>query len=437
MPERKIKNLDSSQISKLICVALGLSLLVTGFILDTPVSIFRGLFTYITSPDVLMSDYFVIHSTGAALVNAGIVTLMSVGLTLLVGCTYSGNTIAMIFLMAGFALFGKNPFNILPFFLGVWIYSKLKKKPMKNYIHAALFSTTLAPFVTEIFLRPPFPVAVNLLLSVAVGAFIGYIIIPIAGHSFAGHLGYNLFNYGFAGGLIALALTSVLRAFGSTVETADLWATGIPLSMIIYLSLLIAALIVIGLYFSNWSLRPLLALFKQTGRSPSDFVISNGIGPTLINMGLMGLLSVGYILLIGGDLNGPVVGAIFTSIGFGAAGEHPRNSIPVIGGVFFASMLITHDATLPTIQLAALFGTALAPLSGQFGAIFGVIAGFLHTCVVLAVGPLCGGYNLYNNGFAAGLVALIMIAVLRDTFPKKALPSPEAAAQPDAKLPEN
>ena len=46
-------------------------------------------------------------------------------------------------------------------------------------------------------------------------------------------------------------------------------------------------------------------------------------------------------------------------------------------------------------------------------------AGILHTCVMLAVGPLCGGYNLYNNGFAAGLVALILVSIIQDVFNRK------------------
>ena len=158
---------------------------------------------------------------------------------------------------------------------------------------------------------------------------------------------------------------------------------------------------------------------RHGGRSPSGVVAGYGIGPTLKNMAVMGALSIGYMVLIGGDLKGHVIGAILTAIGFGAAGEHPKKSLPVIGGVYLASIFITHDATLPTVQLAALFGTALAPIGGQFGWIFGVMAGFLHTCVVMAVGPLCGGFNLYNNGFSAGLVALIMASVVTDVFNRK------------------
>jgi len=41
-----------------------------------------------------------------------------------------------------------------------------------------------------------------------------------------------------------------------------------------------------------------------------------------------------------------------------------------------------------------------------------VIAGFLHVSVAMFVGDLNGGLNLYNNGFAAGLVAMFLLPVI-------------------------
>ena len=66
----------------------------------------------------------------------------------------------------------------------------------------------------------------------------------------------------------------------------------------------------------------------------------------------------------------------------------------------------------PAIQLAALFGTALSPIAGKFGWQWGVVAGFIHSSVVLNVGYLHGGFNLYNNGFAAGLVSAVLLPII-------------------------
>lgn len=409
---------NSAMIAWRVCTAVALSLIFAGFMLDTPANILKGLRTYIVSPDVLVTDYFVIGSIGAALVNAGLVTLISIAFTLIVKTPYNGSTLAMMFLMAGFALFGKNPINILPFFLGVWVYSKIKKVPIARYTNAAMFSTTLAPIVSDVMLKAPVPQVFRLPLAVIAGALIGYLMIPLAEHAFSAHMGYTLFNYGFAGGLMALIIASLSKAMGHPVKTVMLWHTGVPNAILIYLIVLIAALMVGGFYLAGCDIKSCLRITRHAGRAPTDFVITDGIGVTLFNMGAMGVVSIAYILLIGGDLNGPVVGAILTSIGFGAAGEHPKNSVPVIFGVYLASSVMTQTHTDPGMQLAALFGTALAPISGQFGMHHGVAAGFVHAALVLATAEPCGGYNLYNNGFSAGLVALVMVSIIQGISPK-------------------
>lgn len=404
---------DNALVAKRMCFLLALSLIAAGFILETPKSILDGLIAFILCSDVLITDYFVIGSIGAALVNAGIVTLISIGLTLLIKTPYNGGTLAMMFLMAGFSLFGKNPVNILPFFLGVWLYAKVKGQPMARYTNAALFSTTLAPIVSDVLLKTPVPLPLRLFLAVGVGALIGYVIIPMAEHAFSTHMGYSHFNFGFTGGLIALFIASVTQAMGGSIQTSMIWHSGVPASMLIYLIVLIVMLVGAGFALCRFHLPTYWRIMRHSGRSPTDFVITDGIGATMMNMGLMGGVSLGYVLLVGGDLNGPVCGAVLTAVGFGAAGQHPKNSIPIMLGVWLASHVMIPNETDPGMLLAALFGTTLAPIAGHFGWFFGIIAGFLHAAVVLAVGAPCGGYNLYNNGFAAGLVALVMVSLIQ------------------------
>ena len=89
-----------------------------------------------------------------------------------------------------------------------------------------------------------------------------------------------------------------------------------------------------------------------------------------------------------------------------------KNVPPIIIGVYLGSMLKVWNIHDPSVQLAALFGTCLAPIAGQYGWKFGIIAGFLHSSMVLSIGTFHGGLNLYNNGFSAGLVALILIPLI-------------------------
>ena len=128
-------------------------------------------------------------------------------------------------------------------------------------------------------------------------------------------------------------------------------------------------------------------------------------------MGVLGLLSTGYVLAVGGDLNGPVIGAILSVAGFGGFGKHAVNCVPVVAGVLLATILQNGDPAASGILLAALFSTTLAPISGSFGWHWGIVAGAIHVSAAQTVGVLHGGLNLYNNGFAAGFVAALVAPV--------------------------
>ena len=141
-----------------------------------------------------------------------------------------------------------------------------------------------------------------------------------------------------------------------------------------------------------------------------------GAGPVLVNMGVNGLVCTGYILLVGGDLNGPTLGGILTVIGFSAYGKHVRNILPIIGGVMLGGAFMHFNLNDPSVQLAALFGTTLAPFAGVFGWPAGVVAGFLHSAVVLQAGSVLAGVNLYNNGYSGGLIAIVLFPTVMAIF---------------------
>ena len=84
---------NNAAISKYMCVAFGISLIAMGFACESPGNILIGLREYILCEDILLTDYFVIGSIGAAFVNAGLVTLISIALTLWIKTPYTGSTI--------------------------------------------------------------------------------------------------------------------------------------------------------------------------------------------------------------------------------------------------------------------------------------------------------------------------------------------------------
>ena len=92
-----------------------------------------------------------------------------------------------------------------------------------------------------------------------------------------------------------------------------------------------------------------------------------GPAPVLINMGVNGLIGMAFILATGGDLNGPTLGGILTIMGFSAFGKHARNITPIMLGVVIGGVFMHFDINQSSVQLALLFGTTLAPISGYFG----------------------------------------------------------------------
>jgi hypothetical protein len=174
-------------------------------------------------------------------------------------------------------------------------------------------------------------------------------------------------------------------------------------------------MILAGYLLNGRSFKGVSSIWAHPGRLLADFVDIFDFPPTLINMGVNGLLVTGYLLAVGGDFNGPTLGGIFTVVGFSAMGKTPRNIAPIIAGVVLGSLTKHWSLSDPAIQLAALFGTTLAPIAGEFGWKAGILAGYVHSSVVLYVGVLHAGFNLYNNGFAGGLVAAILVPLI-ETF---------------------
>ena len=383
------------------------------FFIDTPKNIIYGLKNIILSPDILISDYVEIGGIGASLLNSALTSILSMILLIIIGVKPNGSTIMSLWLMTGFAFFGKNIINVWPIIIGVFLYSKYQKEQFISYSLLALLSTTLSPAISQFMFISDMPFIIGLIIGYIIGILIGFLLAPIASHAIKAHNGYNLYNIGFAAGLFATLFMAILRAVGINFETRLLWNKDSTFTFSIILYTVSIYLIVIGLinnknYKENFS-----KLLKQPGRLVSDFYLLYD-KTCYINMGLLGILSTSLILLLRADLNGPTTAGVFTIIGFGAFGKHIKNIIPILIGSILASIININPINSPSIILAILFSTGLAPIAGKFGFFIGIIAGFLHINMVMNVGYLHGGLNLYNNGLAAGLVAMILIPIVTD-----------------------
>lgn len=390
-------------------------LFVTSFLFNTPKEIVEGNIIILKSPANLITDYFKIANIGAALMNASFMVLISILLLLICRVTLNGSYIAAIFTIAGFSLFGKNIYNSIPIILGVYIYAKLHRYRFEKCLLPALFGTALGPLVSEITFNLNLPLYIGAPLGILAGVISGLILPPLAEHFKSFHKGFNLYNIGFTTGIIGTFFIGILRSFNVEVETVYLISKGNNEPFIYLLSFLFFFIFIWGLALNNWSLKGYWHLLNKSDVVNKDYLIFFGSGLTLINMSFLGIIAVLYVLMVGGQLSGPVIGGIFTVVGFGAYGKNLKNVIPIMLGVFLSSFFNLHDISSTTILLAALFGTTLAPVSQAYGPIAGIIAGAIHVSMVVNISYMHAGMNLYNNGFSGGFVAATLVPLI-DAF---------------------
>lgn len=389
-----------------------ISYMILGLLLDSPREIYLGLNKIIEDSAILITDYIAIAGIAPTLVNAGLLSLMITLFYIILDIKPNGAIITSLWLVFGFSFFGKNIFNVWSIIFGVYLFSRYKREPFNNYILIAVLGTTLAPTVSQIVFHGIFSPIVSLIVGNGFGILIGFILPPIAVSTVNMHYGYNLYNMGFAGGLLGMILMSVYKIFNVDLETRFLWSTSNNTFFALLLYTTFIIIIIYGYYNNDKSFQNLKKIISHSGKLNSDFY-SLYLEASFINIGLLGIMGVSAVLLLGGDLNGPTISGIFTLAGFGTFGKHLINVIPVMIGASLTSHLCIWELKSPSMILSILFSTALAPISGEFGWPFGILAGFIHGAVVMNIGSVNCGMNLYNNGFSAGFVVMVLVPIIR------------------------
>ncbi len=395
-----------------VVAAIAASFVVFGLVVDGPEKVLRGIGEIATTRDALLTDYFGIGGIGAACVNAGLLTLCASVFYRIAKVKMTGAAVACLLLVLGFGLFGKNLLNIWSIVLGVYLYARFRGEAFSTHINTAFFGAALAPIFSEILFSTSLAAPFRLPLAASTSLVIGFILAPAAAQLFKAHQGFSLYNMGFTAGIVGIVVVAMYKSYGFVPDPVMIWTTGNNRLLGGFLAALFLAMAGYGFTLDR-SLGPgLRKIMRESGQAPTDFIALAGFAPTLVNMGLTGAIGMAYVLVVGSDLNGPVIGAILTIVGFAAFGKHPRNIIPIMLGVFIGSLAKPWGAADPSIVLAALFGTTLAPIAGRFGWRWGILAGIVHSSAATSVGSLHGGLNLYNNGFAAGIVAAVLVPVI-------------------------
>nr|WP_294572485.1 DUF1576 domain-containing protein [uncultured Romboutsia sp.] len=385
---------------------------------ESNLTLYSGLKNIILSPTILITDFLSVGGIGSTFVNVALISFYNLYLLKKYKLRINGLILAAFMTVMGFSFFGKNIFNIIPIYIGGYLYSNYKKIDFKDIIVSIMFATALAPVISEISFSNILPNKIAILIGIGVGIFIGFIITPLASHMVKFYDGYNIYNLGFTAGILGTILTSALRNLDIKIESVNILYLENNIFLILTLISMFIYLIYIGISINKNALNEYKYIFNYSGKVVTDYTFLMGYGVTFFNMGIMGLLSLSYVLLIGGVINGPVIAGIFTVVGFSAFGKHIKNCLPIILGVIITALFLEYDISSTVVIITVLFSTTLAPIAGVYGYKIGFIAGILHFLLATNVGIIHGGVNLYNNGFAGGLVAGFLLPIL-DSFIKR------------------
>ena len=300
-----------------------------------------------------------------------------------------------------------------------------------------LFSTGIAPIITDLLIRYPHAEVVGfnlagLGIALFVGICIGFFLPAGLAHSPAVHKGFDLYSAALPIGMTAFFLNATLyKTLGVALPAAPAAET---LQVASQMTVNIFCCVVFGLcilFAFLLGCKP-----KDYWKLLSDPALVNNFSSTygnatfLMNLGVYGLFILGYYNLIGATFNGVTFGVIFCMLACCNSGSHPGNVWPIMLGYVVASTvfgwlspLVGGNFTLPVnaqaIVVGLCYANGLSPIADKYGWKYGFVAAIMHYLLVTSVPNLHGGFCLYNGGFTAALICIILVPELERFFKTK------------------
>ena len=410
-----------------------------------------NLWRIFTGPSKLVTDYFSLGDLSSTLFNAGICGLACTVIILASRARANSTTFAAYILVIAHCFYGLNFINMWPPFIGVLIYCIVTKKRQRDNLHIAMFSTALAPFISDfLFFYPPgssFKIGgfsvLGIALSVVFGVVAGFLVPALIPGMAAMHRGYSMYKAGLSIGILGIFVYCFLyKSFGITphetgfnsAATDEAFGGVDYVFMNVFFAVIFLVALLLGFFLNGRSFRNYRKLTDCSGYG-LDFADKFGMPLCLVNFGVYGFCILAYLNLIfwlpavfpflpeGVGFSGPTVGVVFAALTFSADGQHPRNVAPIALGysllfVLVCGICLVAGVDVPwTLSTQAYinglaFATGLCPLAGSYGFRYGVIAGVVSAIICTSTAAMHGGFVLYNGGFNAGLTALILLPVL-------------------------
>ena len=445
---KKMNNLSESCFLKRFFLFVTVCFAIGAVIMPDRGQMFAGLKEILLNPCKVTTNYFA-YGFSATFMNMALVGLFCVALCYLPGAAANNATNLAFLLTVGFGAWGINPLNMIPTILGVCLYCLVKKEKLGGQVNAMMFSTGIAPLISELLFRYPNVGAdaavhsVNALgigLALGVGLIIGFFLPAGLGHAPNIHKGFNHYSaavpIGFTAFFLRVVLYKVMLGKGigdvlaipgnAAAKAEFFWGCNI-------FCLVLFGACIVGAFLMGCKVKDYWKLLKDPGQGVS-FTTKYGNAPFLMNVGVFGLMIVAYFnfaTLIDGTAytsnawNGMTFGIVFCMLCTCNSGSHPGNVWPIMLGYVATSCLFGWIAGLmgvasysalsigaQGILIGMCYANGLSPIAGKYGWAYGALAGGIHYLLVTAIPDMHGGFCLYNGGFTAALVCLVLVPQL-------------------------
>ena len=424
----RIKNLSEGAFLKLFFAFFSAACLIAAVCMPDRATMFSGFFSILTSPCKVTTNYFSVGGYAGTFLNMGLVALAMTALYSLTKATVNNVATLAFLLTLGFCTWGINLLNMWFPMLGVVVANLLKKdKPLAN-VNAMLFSTGLAPLLSDLLVRYPNSevIGFNLLgalLAVVVGVIAGMAISSGLGHSPAVHKGFNLYSAALPVGVTTFFLNGMLyKVLGIDLPGASgdmavaSWANT-NIFCIVLFGLCVVFALLLGCSFKDyWNL-------LKNRNQVNNVSGTLGNATFLMNVGVFGLFILGYYNLIGASFNGVTFGLVFCMLCTCNSGSRPSNVWPIMLGYVVASTIsgwlsgllggnFSLAVNAQAIVIGLCYANGLSPICDKYGWHYGFLASMIHYTLVTLVPNIHGGFCLYNGGFTGIFVCILLIPVL-------------------------
>ncbi len=422
----------------LLLFVISTTLLIGSLFLNSLDTLLPNFFNLQLHGQRLYTDAMLIGSRNGAMLNAAFLGMICLGALLLARVKPTGYTISLVLLTIGFGFAGITCIAVVPIIFGTWVYAKIKKRRFKDFAHQSILAFALSPVVNEFVFgeTQAFNLNIEILFAIVFGILVG-MVVPSLASQIGKNKGefkmqYELLSVGIVAFVFYSAYKTVIidrTLIPSDIGLNNYISVGSPYYFWILLTALFLVFIVVGFLMSNKSFKAYLNMINEKN-DEDDYVSTSSFPSILINIGVVGLITLAYFAIFGAKFHGITVCAFFVAVSMACLKLNPLY-IPFIWvGLMLSAWTTTTALNTPVMLMGYSFSLGMVSLSKKYGIFYGILAGIIFNYINIYSEPLTMGFNLYNAGAMAGLT-IVVIKLLYGAVNEK--PAPQQAKDDNKK----